>query len=54
MQDVDHNTNGEPPAEMDSEMKTLVAEAASKVAKLKKANPARVLAKASASLRTRD
>lgn len=46
MQGADHNTNGEPPAEMDSEMKTLVAEAASKVAQLKKANPARVLAKA--------
>jgi transposase len=46
MQDVDHNPDGEPPAEMDAEMKTLVAEAASKVAKLKKVNPARVLAKA--------
>lgn len=46
MQAVDHNTNGEPPAEMDSEMKALVAEAAIKVAKLKKVNPARVLAKA--------
>ena len=46
MQGVDHNTDGEPPEEMDDEMKTLVAEAASKVAKLKKVNPARVLAKA--------
>lgn len=46
MQGVDHNADGEPPAEIDPEMKTLVAEAASRVAKLKKANPGRVLAKA--------
>lgn len=46
MQGVDHDVNGEPPADMDDEMKALVAEAAVKAAKLKKVNPARVLAKA--------
>ena len=46
MQDVDHNTDGEPPAEMDAEMRSLVAQAASKVAKLKNVNASRVLAKA--------
>lgn len=46
MNDVDKNANGDPPSEMDEEMKELVAEAAINVAKLKKGNPARVLANA--------
>ena len=39
---------GSPPAEMDDEMKALVAKAASSAANLKRCNPARVLAKAEA------
>jgi len=46
MHGVDQNADGEPPSEMDDEMKVLVAQAASNVAKLKKANPTRVLANA--------
>ena len=46
MQNVEHNANGEPPAEMDTEMKMLVAKAAVNVSKLKNVSAARVLAKA--------